>query len=221
MSCRLISISGAAGTGKSTLLNTIQKQDSSVVVDDFKVARSVLSQLGKPLVEILTDYKQVINFQEMILDQKIKHDSGIKFRFNDSKRVYVERCPADFVAFVHTWSKRIQNSEFDSWVKSYEARCFDSMHIYDVGFILPPGHFEHFDDGVRAGADTQDDTHKHLCSFLQKYWGQANFSKPKFFVHALLSRDIINRVSELTNAMNHADTYLSQDIHELLKMPNL
>lgn len=221
MSCRLISISGAAGTGKSTLLNAIQKQDDLAVVDDFKVARSVLSQLGKSLNEILTDYRQVINFQEMILEQKIEHDSGIKFRFNASNRVYVERCPADFIAFVHTWSKRIQNPVFDSWIKSYEARCFDSMSIYDVSFILPPGHFDHFDDGVRAGADTQDDTHNHLCSFLGKFWGQANFSKPKFFVHEILSRDIINRISELTNTMDRADSYLSQDIHELIKMPYL
>ena len=199
---KLVSVSGAAGTGKSTLLENIKHP-----VDSFRVARAVLSKMGMDLYDILKDPKRTMEFQDMILEWKIANDEHLTQTHQDSEWIFVERCPADFYAFAKTWQSRFSSEEYDSWLKDYHQECFDAMRHYDVAILIAPGHFAHVDDGVRAKADTQDDTHRELDTFLSRRWMHTNFDKPRFHVHRLTSSDIMDRVNEVENALSDAEKY--------------
>ena len=201
---KVVSISGAAGTGKSTLLEGLKYR-----VDKFKVARAILKKMKMDLYDILKDPRKTMEFQDLILEWKMANDTSLH-EDNEVEWTFVERCPADFYAFAKTWQPRFNNQVYDEWLEVYKQECFDAMSKYDVAIIIPPGHFEHVDDGVRAKADTQDSTHQELDSFLSKRWGWANFQRPCFHFHRLQSCDIIDRVNEVESILNEANEYFSQ-----------
>ncbi len=196
----VVSVSGAAGTGKSTLLKNLPWK-----TDDFKVARHVLQSMGMDLYDILKNEELTIKFQESILSEKIINDE--KLRTLEDEFIFVERCTADFYAFAATWAPRFNSPTFNDWLKDYHVRCFAAMSMYNIAIIIPPGKFAHVDDGVRAKADTQNATHKELDQFLSQRWGWANFAKPCFYFHRLESCDIIDRVNEVKTALHEATNY--------------
>ena len=206
----LVSVSGAAGTGKSTLLSNLKYP-----IDNFKVARYVLQNMGMGLYEIVKHWKTTIHFQEAILDYKVRNDSLLKS--HDDKWIFVERCPADFYAFANTWKQNFNEPEYNRWLEEYKKRCLQAMKIYDVAIILEPGHFEHVDDGVRAKADTQYITNKSLNECLVRHWGDANFRSPKFYLHRIGTGDIIERVKEVDKALIDAEEYFNL----FKQLPNL
>lgn len=207
---RLVSVSGAAGTGKSTLLEHLQYH-----VDGFRVARAILKKMGMDLYDILKDPFKTMEFQDLILEWKMANDGHLIESNPDEEWIFVERCPADFYAFAKTWQSKFNSQEYDDWLEEYHSECFNAMKIYDVAIIIPPGHFDHVDDGVRAKADTQDDTHLELDAFLARRWMHTNFDKPRFHFHRLQSRDIIDRVNEVNDALRDAKQYF-KTIEELL-----
>lgn len=208
---KVVSVSGAAGTGKSTLLGNLPYR-----VNRFQVARGVLNAMKMDLYDILKDPFKTIEFQEEILRWKIDVDSTLH-EDNEVEWTFVERCPADFYAFAKTWQPRFNSPEFDVWIEGYYSRCFDAMKYYDVAIIIPPGKFAHVDDGVRAKADTQETTHTELDKMLSRRWGWANFARPCFHFHRLESCDIIDRVNEVKNALNEATNYFSQNYANQLR----
>ena len=198
---KLVSVSGAAGTGKSTLLENLKYR-----VSDFRVARGVLNAMKMDLYDILKDPFKTIEFQNEILRWKIQVDSNLH-EDNEVEWTFVERCPADFYAFARTWQPRFNNPEYDEWLEEYYSACFVAMKYYDVAILIPPGHFAHVDDGVRAKADTQDNTHTYLDEFLARRWMHTNFDKPRFHFHRLQSCDIIDRVKEVDQVLKDANEY--------------
>lgn len=209
---KLVSISGAAGTGKSTLLENLRYR-----VDGFRVARAILKKMNMDLYDILKDPIKTMEFQDLILEWKIANDESLH-EDNQVEWTFVERCPADFYAFAKTWQPRFNSEEYDEWLKEYYDECFAAMKHYDVAILLQPGHFAHVDDGVRAKADTQEDTNFELNQFLSKRWMHANFDKPRFHLHRLQSCDIIDRVNEIDKALKDANEYF-KPLFE--KMPDL
>ena len=206
----LVSVSGAAGTGKSTLLSNLKYP-----VDSFRVARYVLQDMGMDLYEIVKHWKTTIHFQEAILDYKVRNDSHLKS--HEDKWIFVERCPADFYAFACTWQQNFNEPEYNRWLEEYKKRCLQAMKIYDVAIILEPGHFAHVDDGVRAKADTQEVTNKALNECLSRHWGNVNFRSPKFYLHRVQVGDIIERVQEVDKVLIDAEEYFNT----YAKLPNL
>ena len=200
---KIVSVSGAAGTGKSTLLNNIDH-----LVDPFKVARYVLKEMKKDLYDILRDHRDTIYFQDRILELKIENDE--KLKYDDSTPwIFVERCPADFFAFAKTWQPYFNNSQYNSWLVKYEQNCQESMKHYSVAILIPPGHFDHVDDGVRAKADTQELTHEYLDRFLSRSWLNLNFSSPRFCFHRMSNRTLIDRIDETERTLNEANEYFN------------
>ena len=207
---RLVSVSGAAGTGKSTLLENL-----CYYVDSFRVARAILKKMDMDLYDILKDPKKTMEFQDLILEWKIANDGHLVEANPDKEWIFVERCPADFYAFAKTWQPKFDSQEYNEWLEEYRKACFDAMKHYSVSILIPPGHFDHVDDGVRAKADTQDLTHRELNTFLSMRWMHTNFDKPRFHVHRLQSRDIIDRVMEVETALTDAKQYF-KTLPELL-----
>ena len=198
---KLVSVSGAAGTGKSTLLENLRFR-----VNGFRVARAILKKMKMDLYDILKDPIKTMEFQDLILEWKMANDESLK-EDNEVEWTFVERCPADFYAFAKTWQPRFNNPEYDDWLKEYYNECFNAMKCYDVAILIPPGHFAHVDDGVRAKADTQESTHAYLDEFLVRRWMHTNFDKPRFHLHRLQSCDIIDRVKEVDQALEDANEY--------------
>lgn len=199
---KLVSVSGAAGTGKSTLLESIDHY-----VDTFRVARAVLRKMNMDLYDILKDPFLTMNFQENILEWKMANDGHLVEANPDKEWIFVERCPADFYAFAKTWQAKFNSLGYNDWLEEYHKDCFNAMKEYSVAILIPPGHFDHVDDGIRAKADTQDETNLELDSFLTRRWMHTNFDKPRFHLHRLQSSDIINRVKEVNQALNDAKKY--------------
>lgn len=199
---KVVSVSGAAGTGKSTLLENLKYR-----VNGFRVARGVLNAMKMDLYDILKDPDLTIQFQEEILRWKIQVDSQLH-EDNEVEWTFVERCPADFYAFAKTWQQYFANDQvYADWLEEYKVSCFNAMKYYDVAVIIPPGKFAHVDDGVRAKADTQQMTHNELEQMLSRRWIHANFGKPRFHLHHLQSCDIIDRVNEIDQTLKDANKY--------------
>ena len=212
---KLVSVSGAAGTGKSTLLENLRYR-----VNGFRVARAVLNKMKMDLYDIVKDPFKTMEFQDLILEWKIANDSSLH-EDNNVEWTFVERCPADFYAFAKTWQPRFNSPEYDEWLKVYYSECFNAMKHYDVAIIIPPGKFAHIDDGVRAKADTQDDTHAFLDHFLSERWLYTNFDKPRFHLHRLRSSDIIDRVNEVDQSLKDAKEYFTPIFEKFGQMSNL
>lgn len=201
----LVSVSGAQSTGKTTLLESIHSELGHYV-DDFKVARAVLSQFDEGLYDILKDEVKTIEFQEAILAQKVENDLKLKSR--DDAFVFVERCPADIYAFAYTWRNHFKTPSFFSWLNDYQDRCFQAMKIYDISILIHPGAFEHSDDGIRAKADTQYEVDTALSGFLGRHWMTVNFVKPRFHLHRMNVGEITARLEEVSKALVEGKDYL-------------
>ena len=206
---KLVSVSGAAGTGKSTLLENLPYR-----VNEFRVARAVLAAMKMDLYDILKDPFKTIEFQNEILRCKIQVDADLH-KDQEVEWTFVERCPADFYSFAKTWQQYVSCEEYDRWLEEYKADCFNAMLHYDVAIIIPPGKFAHVDDGVRAKADTQEITHAELDQMLSRRWVHANFDKPRFHLHRLESSDIIDRVNEVEQTLKDANKYF-RSIEQIL-----
>jgi hypothetical protein len=206
MVTRVFAVSGAQCTGKSTLLDSLSKVYH---VDDLKVARWAISEIGKPLYEINQDVDLTIHFQEKILAKKIENDS--KLRELTDTTVFVERCFADIYAYAETWSAHFkhqrQKDKYDKWLKTFHQQCLSWMSLYDGVIFIPSGKFDHVDDGVRAKADTQDEISNSIRSMITRHWGLANFAKPQFYVHELEEVDIMLRMREVERALASAEEY--------------
>lgn len=206
---KLVSVSGAAGTGKSTLLEGLRYR-----VDKFRVARAILRKMKMDLYDILKDPVKTMEFQDLILDWKITNDESLKDD-HEVEWTFVERCPADFYAFAKTWQPLFNSREYDEWLIEYHSECFAAMKHYDVAILLPPGKFSHVDDGVRAKADTQEVTHRELNTFLARRWMDANFARPCFHVHRMISSLPEDRILEVDLALAEANAYF-RTLKELL-----
>lgn len=211
---RLVSISGAQSTGKSTLLEALKEVDG-YYVDDFKVSRATLEKIGKPLYEINQNEKETINYQKLILEAKIEHDQKLKEM--DCQYVFVERCTADIFAYAKTWKGNFPDgSEYSNWFDlEYSRECEKAMNLYDIAIFIPTGAFPHVDDGVRARADSQETVSGRIDVFLARHWMKRNFAKPIFHLHRLLTCDTIDRVQEIKYSLEDAEKYFNYYVRRM------
>jgi predicted ATPase len=196
---KIVAISGAAGTGKSTILESIKKD--GFLVSDFKAARTVLNNMGKSLSEILKDENETITFQEDILFVKNSNDGILLER--SPKWAFTERSTIDLYGFAKTWQSHFNSETYDDWLSDYRIKCISGMNIYSEQFIIPPGKFEHVDDGVRAKADTQDETHQNIVSCAQSFMPIANKFFNKFNYHVIDSVSVNDRLNEIKSHLDH------------------
>lgn len=205
---KLIAISGAQSTGKTTLLNALTKKGYKV--DSFKAARSVLEEFDLPLYEINHNAELTKKFQQRILEAKYQNDLSLKtdYKFREDDIIFVERSPVDIFAFAKVWGKSIKDEEFTHWVDySFFQECRRLSVIYSGALVLPSGKFEHEYDGIRAKGDTQTDVEDWIRHVVSRTWRDLNFVEPKFFTKVIHSCDIIDRVKEVEIALEEAKAY--------------
>lgn len=143
----LISISGAQGSGKSTLINELIAQHGMNQIDR-KTARSILSDWNMSLSDVYQNLDTVCKFQDELVERKYQDDL---IAAESDETWITERTFADVFAYAVSYIG--QHNEYDSWLNEYYEKCLEKQTIYDHVFYLQGGLFPVANDGVRPCND--------------------------------------------------------------------
>ncbi|MEM2159619.1 MAG: AAA family ATPase [Candidatus Nitrosotenuis sp.] len=163
---KVIAISGAQNTGKTTILNSLIELDWHV--DNFKVSRAIQAEWGKTLSEIVEFEDSMINFQEEVIKRKFENDLAL---VNDGKNdiVLTERSFADIAAYAFQWVQESENDLY-AWFASYKERCKKYQSIYSSIILLNSFDSIKFeDDPNRDKKENQAKIDRHLRTYLEEF----------------------------------------------------
>jgi predicted ATPase len=159
----LVALSGAQGSGKSTVLNKLKSLGCNVI--ERKTGRSILTEWDVTLDQVYADADLTIKFQNEFLTRKLNDEAEAR---QSSLLWFTERSFADVFAYpLIVLGKNNANSD---WLDNYYDQCAAANAGYIAVFYLQPftqGNRE--DDGVRG-------TNKHygnlvdmvIFNYLQK-----------------------------------------------------
>lgn len=143
----LISICGAQGSGKSTLIQgLLQSPDLNITpkVIERKTARSILSDWGLTLQQVYEDPQLITKFQDELLERKFQDE----FEAANSDELWItERTYIDLLAYTVANVGRF--NQYSDWLNTYAQRCNELQSTYNLILYLPSGKFTIQDDGVR------------------------------------------------------------------------
>ena len=138
----LISVAGAQGAGKSTVMSALPPRYNKVI---RKTSRSILSDWDVTLDEVNTDHDLTKRFQHEMLKRKL-HD---ELQHVDTTDIWVtERTFMDLATYTN-FSLAMHNVHND-FVNEYYDKCVESCKIYDIIFYLRSGWFDVVADNVRG-----------------------------------------------------------------------
>jgi predicted ATPase len=211
---QLIAVSGTQGSGKSTLIKALSGDRLTTFIkghfvyfDHFKVSRSVQAKLGWTLANAIDDIERVIQFQELIYDQKLRHDIVLADKAEDIDFVFVERSFIDIAAYTVLWFEQQMDKTVHQhwmWLETYLNKCAEAQKIYD-GIIIIPKHPE---------IAIEQDPHRASSELNNKY--------EKVFQNKYL--DFCQRNNHLQPFVNILDLDLKlrmdKTIHFLDSLPN-
>lgn len=168
---QLAGLSGAHGTGKTTVIDYIQNdvvyhEKMHVKIDDFKVSRTILAEMGLTLDQATATAELAMEYQTKVLQRKIDHDSRFtKYEvFGISPTWVFDRSVADIYAYTRLWTEK--NGISLEWFAEFEQKCVAAMALYDIILLFPIGKFDFVDDGIRAKLETQATIAKYIEEFV-------------------------------------------------------
>jgi len=144
----LIAISGSQGSGKSTIIETLIKNNPTYHCVDRKTSRSILSDWGVSLAEVNADPALTLRFQEEILERKVADDRNAVL---SNGIWFTERTPIDLLGYATV--QLGADNQYSTWLDDYATRCLsvvNNLSLYDHIFFLTAGHFSVSSDGVRG-----------------------------------------------------------------------
>lgn len=140
----LIAVTGAQGSGKSTLISDLCEQYGYQAVER-KTARSILTDWNMTLDQIYSDKPLHMQFQDAILERKYLDER----KFIESDQVFLtERSYVDL--FVYTSFNLSSYNECDQWLNEYYENCKNHQALYKGVVFLEGGKFPVQQDGVRS-----------------------------------------------------------------------
>ena len=139
----LITVSGAQGCGKSTILERIEALGYPVI--QRKTSRSILTDWNKTLDEINDDPNLSKAFQDEILERKIQDEMEA---VQSSSIFFTERTYMDL--FVYTLINLGKFNEHSAWLDSYYQKCLAAQASYAKVFYVKSGLFQVAADGIRG-----------------------------------------------------------------------
>lgn len=155
----LISICGSQSSGKTTVLNELQKLNFNVV--ETKSARNVLERWNMPLSEIIKDPKLTEKFQTEIFNRKLTDDIH---HFDSQDLWFTERTFMDLFTYATITLGKL--NEHTAWLDDYYQKCKHYTEQYFQIFYLQGGLFPIEHDAVRS-------VNKHygvlIDLFMKKY----------------------------------------------------
>ena len=174
----LIAFSGTHGTGKSTTIKNLVSSRDDMFEDPLKVSRKVQTLLGyEKLEEAYKTPKRMIEFQELILEQKIIGDNGV-VRLTNKPIILTERSYLDIAAYALQWSLRViekcrltamGTQQITDWYLQYEKRCLNEMKRYDgLVFVYPLTLIEFEAENNRADLKSRDFIHSRISDYVSR-----------------------------------------------------
>jgi predicted ATPase len=139
----LVAISGAQGSGKSTVLSKIKQMGYNTV--DRKTSRSILSDWDVSLQEVNNNPQLTVRFQEEIILRKFKDEQDAI----DSKELwFTERSYIDLLTYsIVSLGK---DNDYSPWINEYAKKCISLHQEYNLVFYIQSGFFNPEHDGVRG-----------------------------------------------------------------------
>jgi len=207
---KVIAVIGTHGSGKSTLLQSLKEKLPSVIVDDFKVSRTLQSELGiKNLIEIIKSPASIESFQEKVLARKLEHDTNLQAVHPENGVVLVERSFYDILAYTQLWLNQFDRLSPDTkaWFKDYSSRVVEAQGIYDGHIMVHANKDIPFEvDPNRASLATRAAMEQLLISYDAAYSSRFTRPDPSYAYHKLniFASDInarVNAVEELINSL--------------------
>lgn len=166
---KIIAISGAHGCGKTSVLEELQKQNhQEIFIDDFKVSRTVLAELGLTLEQATKTATLTQKYQKLVLSKKIDRDGVVlpSAVYDPQVRsVFVDRSIADVYAYTRLWVEK--NNVDKKWFADFEDMCISTIRMYSKVLLIPIGKFPFVDDGVRAKEETQQIIATYIEEFVK------------------------------------------------------
>lgn len=139
----LVTVSGAQGCGKSTVLQQIEGLGYPVI--QRKTSRSILTDWNKTLDEINDDPELSKLFQDEILERKIQDELEA---VQSDKIFFTERTYMDLFAYALINLGKF--NEHSDWIDHYYQKCLAAQSTYAKVFYIKSGMFSVVHDGVRG-----------------------------------------------------------------------
>lgn len=130
----IIGISGAHGTGKTTLVNALQQCDEFKNFQFKSGLTRDLQRMGIPINETGTDVTQLYVMTKHYEYSQLQGD------------VILDRCALDGLTYSRVVLENYQDLEFMNALGHLGRKCFN---YYDIIFYIKP-EFDLVDDGVRT-----------------------------------------------------------------------
>lgn len=198
---KIVSICGAQGEGKTTVLNELKRLGYSVV--ERKTSRSILSELDMSLEEVnkyppLTKYFQnlIIERHSQIFLKRAQCEHQMTPDLFGGEVVFIERSFADI--FTYALMALGSFNDYSDFMDEYYERCKSLQNRFDKviclrGRVTEDAHAE--SDGVRS-------TNKHFIRLvdtsIRKY---ASEMAPNIY-HEVNTPILETRISEILNIIN-------------------
>lgn len=180
----LVAISGAQGSGKSTILAELEARGYPVV--QRKTSRSILSDWSKTLDEINDDPLLSMKFQDEILARKIADEQAA---VEHDHLHFTERTYMDL--FVYTLVNLGKFNAYSSWLDEYYEQCVEAQRSYSKIFYLRSGMFNVVDDGVRGS----NGHYSNMVDLLLLHYTQRSVNHSR--VGIISTPDISERVNQI------------------------
>ena len=161
----IFALSGASGTGKTVTLEALRQKDHWT--NSVSVTQKVLEKMQLSLDQVYKDSDLMHVFQE-----NVKKDMSDRLQTLQNWNlgpVYIDRSHADLYGYAAHWETTNMYTNDHRWLASYELDLVGHALLIRCAFILPPGKFEHVNDGVRADAASQQPVHDAIVKFYTKH----------------------------------------------------
>lgn len=162
----LIGLTGAHGTGKSTIIREVQQYGVRVV--ESSLSRAAQAELGwenlKPAEE---SEENMWALQDAILEAMYDRDMDVLGSFHFT---LVDRTPADVWAYVDLWIQRLKakgKPVDDNRARLFKQQCRAMAGRYTQQIIVPISDLVPFiAEANRADVESRDYHEKSVCQFI-------------------------------------------------------
>lgn len=150
----LVAISGSQGSGKTTILKKLEAKGYPII--ERKTSRSIQTEWGVSLEDIIKDPDLVVKFQDEILVRKLKDElhgqrkSGMTYDVR-TRITFTERTYADLFAYAVIWLGR--ENRFNEYLNDYYLKCMRAQQTYDAVYYVKGGKFPIVMDPNRAAVN--------------------------------------------------------------------
>ena len=141
----LLSVSGPQGTGKSTVLASLEK-DFGINIIPNKTSRSILADWNTTLTEVNSNIDTTYKFQKEIIKRHREND----MMYMESDKIWIkERSYLDI--FIYALNILGPHNRYSTFINEYFEECKQYQSAYDcVIYLTGRKDYVPEDDGVRS-----------------------------------------------------------------------